>query len=140
MSNLLDALQRFWSRVRKTDACWIWTGRIEQHPRHGGYGRFDYDNRGWLAHRFAYEHAVGPIPDGCELDHKCRTRACVRPDHLDPVPHVVNMRRGARATKTHCPHGHEYTPENTRVYTKRGSRERMCKACVVARREARRTA
>jgi hypothetical protein len=75
----------------------------------------------------AYEMLVGPVPDGLELDHLCRVPACVNPDHLEPVTHIENVRRGRSywAERTHCSAGHEYTRENTRI-TKRG---RTCRAC-----------
>lgn len=83
-----------------------------------------------LAHRWSYEHYVGPIPEGLDLDHLCRNRACVNPQHLEPVAHRVNVLRGTaptaiNATKTHCPQGHAYDEANTRV--SRGKRE--CMAC-----------
>jgi hypothetical protein len=79
------------------------------------------------AHCIAYRLLVGEVPEGLELDHLCRNPRCCNPDHLDPVTHAVNMSRGAHAMKTHCKHGHEYTPENTYV-NPRGSRE--CRVCI----------
>ncbi|MEV4271931.1 HNH endonuclease signature motif containing protein [Micromonospora aurantiaca (nom. illeg.)] len=90
------------------------------------------------AHRIAYEMKRGPVPDGLELDHLCRNRRCVRPAHLEPVTRRTNLLRGetipARlAERTHCRHGHEFTPENT--YQWRGSRFcRTCRAAAQARR------
>lgn len=77
---------------------------------------------------------VGPIPEGLSLDHLCRHPWCVNPAHLDPVEHAENVRRGASGIKamaraalqTHCKHGHEFTPENTRI-SAQGSR--VCRAC-----------
>ena len=117
---------RFWSYINLTDSCWLWTGCLQ--PR--GYGQFSIQPRRTVrAHRWSYEHFVGPIPESFELDHLCRTRACVRPDHLEVVSHAENVRRGDAgkhwAIKTRCPRGHEYTEENTRVY--RGKRH--CRAC-----------
>lgn len=68
----------------------------------------------------------GPVPDGLELDHLCRVRNGVNPLHLEPVTHRENVRRAA-AAKTHCPAGHEYTIENTRVDPKTGKRK--CRTC-----------
>ncbi|MFF1336357.1 HNH endonuclease signature motif containing protein [Streptomyces sp. NPDC058290] len=83
----------------------------------------------FLAHRWAYRDSRGDIPDGLELDHLCRHPACVRPDHLDPVTHAENVRRGRAginsAVKTHCPAGHAFDEANTRV--RNGKRE--CRAC-----------
>ncbi len=120
------ALQRFCSQVEFTEDCWLWRGWIEHH----GYGRFRADGKRYYAHRWAYEAMVGPIPDGLTLDHLCRNRACVKPDHLQPVSNKTNILRGdspsaVNARKTHCPQGHEYTPQNT--YGWHGWR--LCREC-----------
>lgn len=88
------------------------------------------------AHVLAYEALVGPIPEGCELDHLCRNRACWKPSHLEPVSHGENVRRGAGAAfqrdKTHCPRGHEYSVENTFMRPQRsgGGNSRECRQCI----------
>jgi hypothetical protein len=65
------------------------------------------------AHRHVWEECFGPIPDGLVIDHLCRNPICVNPNHLEPVTHAENIRRGKRDTKpTHCPRGHAYTAEN----------------------------
>src|SRR5665647_714267 len=73
---------RFWDNVdmgRSNDDCWNWEGARNGV---GGYGRFDADRRRWLAHRYAYEQLVGPVPDGHELDHVvCANTMCVNPRH-----------------------------------------------------------
>ena len=87
---------RFWSKVRVLpNDCWEWTG-----TRNGvGYGRLgigsrtDSSARMVYAHRFAYEHLVGPIPSELESDHLCRNRACVNPLHIEPVTRSVNFLR-----------------------------------------------
>ena len=82
---------RLWAKVDKSGDCWIWTGCRIRH----GYGRISGPGRKpLLAHRVAYELTYGPIPDGLELDHLCRNPSCVRPDHLEPVTHLENVRRG----------------------------------------------
>lgn len=86
--------KRFWEKVQKTEACWLWTATCDVH----GYGRFAVGGTPVLAHRVGYELMHGAIPEGLELDHLCRNPSCVRPDHLQPVSHTTNMRRG-RPTK-----------------------------------------
>lgn len=117
----------FWSRVRKTSACWFWLA-----PLHNGYGKFWTGERNEMAHRFAYELLVGPIPDGLTIDHLCRNRSCVNPDHLEPVTTGVNVMRGigfapVNALKTHCPQGHAYDLFNTRRSGKKQTR--FCRTC-----------
>jgi HNH endonuclease len=88
--------------------CWLWTGAGSSG---GGYGYF----RRQLAHRFSYELHVAPIPDGLTIDHLCRVRTCVNPDHLDPVPLSVNVRRawnGQPEFGIACRKRHPATPEN----------------------------
>lgn len=120
------------------DECWTWQG-----SKVGGYGRIRVDrSRLALAHRVAYEHFVGPIPEGLVLDHTCRNRACVNPAHLEPVPQVENCRRGDTgkhmADRTHCKNGHAFDQANTRIHPRLGYREcRRCAADKAARRRAR---
>lgn len=125
--------ERFWAKVDQSagpDGCWIWTGARTT----AGYGHFTLSKprRGVYAHRFAYELLVGPIPDGLPLDHLCRNRRCVNPAHLEPVTHRENILRGtspipANAVKTHCDQGHEFTPENTYIYSDGGRKCRTCR-------------
>lgn len=105
--------ERFWSKVDKNgrNGCWVWTRSLSF-----GYGRFNINHLRWVkAHRFAYETLVEPVPEGLCLDHLCRNRRCVNPDHLEPVTMKVNLQRGNnwQRDKTHCKHGHEFTPDNT---------------------------
>jgi hypothetical protein len=101
--------------------CVKWAGALNS----SGYGVTRRAGRLVLAHRAAYEEQHGPIPDGLELDHLCRVRSCVNPEHLEPVTHAENMRRSARLI-THCPHGHFYDEANT-SYNGTARRCRTCK-------------
>ena len=67
--------------------CWIWTAGVAGH----GYGYVWHEGRMRRAHAVVYEHLVGPVPEGKELDHRCRVRRCVNPDHLRPVTHRENI-------------------------------------------------
>lgn len=120
--------------------CWVWTGGLNNK----GYGRCHYRRKQVLVHRLAYETALGPIPKEMTIDHLCVNRSCCRPSHLEPVTNGENIRRGyARlraqgividngahnAAKTHCPHGHEYTPDNTYYNGGSNGNSRCCKQC-----------
>jgi hypothetical protein len=108
---------RFWSKVNRTDTCWLWTAYCNR----AGYGRYWHESVQQMAHRVSYEVLVGPIPPGLELDHLCRVTNCVNPSHLESVTHKVNVERGeglaalARTWvgKTACKRGHPRTEENT---------------------------
>lgn len=104
--------------------CWPWTGAKTS----GGYGSVGHDRRHMSAHVLAYEHWVGPVPEGKQLDHLCRNRACCNPAHLEPVTVSENVRRGRKylVPPTECKRGHPFTPENT--YTAPNGR-RQCTAC-----------
>lgn len=125
--------ERFWARVEVGHplGCWEWVGALTDK----GYGVTKWGGRHRPTHRVAYELLKGPIPDGLHIDHLCRVRHCVNPDHLEPVPLVENVLRGAgapavNARKTHCIRGHAFTPENT-FHTRRGGREcRICRAAA----------
>lgn len=138
----IDVLTRIMRRVVKHDGgCWIFMGHLNRQ----GYGQVTLsteDGRA-LVHRVVYMRLVGPVPQGKELDHRCRVRACCNPAHLEPVTHLENVRRGdasavhraRHADASTCGKGHPRTPENIRI-TARG--ERRCRPCCATwAREAR---
>jgi hypothetical protein len=136
--------ERFIAKVLKTDTCWLWTGATTA----SGYGNIMVSSQGGkktyrAAHRVSYELLVGQIPGKLSLDHLCRNRRCVNPQHLEPVTQRVNLLRGVgltatNASKEHCLRGHEYTPNNTVVWIdKRGSITRKCRTCRRANERAR---
>ncbi len=113
------------------NGCWLWTGQLNNN----GYA---FAQRGpghpkRVVHRILWEHYNDQfIPEGMQLDHLCRQRNCVNPDHFEAVTPSVNTSRQnhANRNKTHCKHGHEYTAENTRT-TKDG--KRVCRQCQRSR-------
>jgi hypothetical protein len=115
--------ERFWERVEKTDTCWLWTGGLDK----DGYGWTYPNGKTRRAHAVAYELVVGPVPDGLQLDHLCRVRHCVNPDHLEPVTRRENILRGVgptaiNARRNTCPKGHPIDG-----FKSTGARE--CKTC-----------
>lgn len=122
--------------------CIEWTADMSN----SGYGRFwigpEKGNKA-LAHRWSYEYHVGPIPEGLVIDHLCRNRVCVNPEHLEPVTASENVRRGvsgerikaSAAARTHCRRGHEYTEDSIGRRPSRPS-ERICLECRVIARKA----
>lgn len=121
--------ERLFSKVDATGICWLWTGATNR----GGYGAISKGRREGAAivHRVVWELLVGPIPEGADLDHLCRVRACCNPDHLEPVTRAVNVARGSRRAgaprRTHCKRGHAFTPENT---IPNGLNGRACRTCT----------
>lgn len=132
------AYERFMEKVESLPSgCIVWTGG----KTFGGYGSFAVETshrvvKRDMVHRWIYEHKVGPIPEGYDIDHLCRNRACVNVDHLEPVTRQENIRRAA-AMKIACPAGHPYSPENTYVHPVKG--HRRCRTCMRKRDVARRT-
>lgn len=117
-------------RVTQTEGCWFWEGK----KTYNGYGFFNYRLKGkvvgGMAHRMVYELCVGKIPDGLTLDHLCRVRECVNPDHLDPCTIGENIRRGSRPQSDVCKYGHKYR-EQSAFFKKIGTRR--CHECHAAR-------
>lgn len=119
------------ARVAALGPCLIWAAALNS----SGYGVMRREGgKHALAHALAYEHAYGPIPPGLEPDHLCGQRACVHAGHLEAVSHAENVRRAiSYARRSHCPRGHEMTPENRLQYRHRTG----CRACRNASRRAR---
>ena len=101
--------------------CWLWTGG--RFP--AGYGSISVGNENKLVHQLVYIGLVGEIPEGCEIDHKCRVRHCCNPQHLEAVPRIINVLRSRRPF---CKNGHPYDAANT-SYVKGNPNQRVCKAC-----------
>lgn len=119
-------LRRFTDKIKiLPNGCHQWTACTTA----AGYGRFrNEDGVTVQAHQYAYCCRHGEIPDGMVLDHLCRNRSCVNPDHLEPVTIGENVRRGDNwhRDKTHCRNGHPYNEDNTYTYP---DGRRHCKAC-----------
>ncbi len=118
--------------VRKIDdvtGCWVWDAPLNDK----GYGSIQANRKVTTVHLAFWRETVGPVPDGLELDHLCRNRACFNPAHLEPVTGRVNVLRGinpaaVNARKTHCSNGHPFDEANTR----RRANRRVCIACQAA--------
>jgi len=149
------AVKRFWAKVNKNGPqarpdltpCWLWTGAISS----SGYGSVRIDKKAYSTHVISFFIANGrfPVPP-LEVRHQCDVRLCVNPDHLLEGTRKQNaqdcVERGRRVVlpgqmptgqdhhhgkKTHCPYGHEYTPENT--YIINHGQSRACKTCALRR-------
>jgi hypothetical protein len=135
------AAARFWPKVSPADegGCQLWTGGL----RPDGRGQFHPTSATTvLAHRYAWQAVHGPLPEGVDLRNTCGTPSCVV--HWQPVshaePHPHNITAG-NASKTRCPQGHDYSPENTRTEHRPDGRTfRHCRACHRERARARRAA
>lgn len=125
---------RLTARTAADGDCLVWTGCTNSK----GYGSIWTRDGMKLAHRIAYELAVGPIPDGLVIDHLCRNRRCVHVPHLEVVTRGENTLRSPinfaaiNARKTHCIRGHEFTAANTQI----SGGTRHCRACQKAWRAA----
>jgi CxxC motif-containing protein len=133
----LPAEERLWAKTDKTPGhgpngdCWLWTGS----HRSTGYGQLSIKDKPVHVHRLSWILANGPIPAGLLIMHSCDTPLCVNPAHLSPGTHQENvddMRKKGRAAcqqVTHCPRGHEYSTENTRM----NNGGRVCRKCNAIR-------
>jgi hypothetical protein len=122
--------QRFWSRVEvpnQPSCCWEWTGALTDR----GYAEVSLDGLVFKSHRVAYSDLIESVPTDKMIDHLCRNRKCVNPDHLQIASDKMNVRTGfspsgVHARKTHCPQGHPY--DNVNTYWWNGT-NRQCKTC-----------
>ena len=143
MRTITPAVDRFWAKVKRGDPteCWPWQAGVSS----TGYGQFHPSkHEQGTAHAFSYRLAHGDVPDGMVIDHECHNRdlacpggstcvhrLCVNPHHLTTRSNQSNLEAGPRfnGKKTHCPRGHEYTPENTRLQVRPHTTSRKCIAC-----------
>jgi len=147
MTRIVPPIERLMRWVVLDGSCWRATKGI----RKDGYCQIQLTGKRApkvLGHRLSYEHFVGPIPDGLQLDHVrergCQFRSCINPAHLEPVTQAENMRRGTQAERareyfdalwtdrTHCPNGHELAVVGITVES--GTGHRQCRACDLAQR------
>ena len=128
---LVMDISRFFSHVEKTTTCWIWKGCIGT----TGYGCCDKKYGDYYAHRASYKIAKGNIPYKLQIDHLCKNKKCVNPEHLEAVTQRENIRRGEsistiNARRTSCDYGHQFTEQNTFFRPSwNGVWYRSCKKC-----------
>lgn len=121
----------FWQRAEQQGECLVWTWGKDK----DGYGKLKWQGRDRRAHQVAHELAIGPIPEGLGVLHRCHNTSCIRPEHLyagdgsQNMADMVDAGRAREQTKTHCLRGHEFTPENTYVRKDKGKGKRGCREC-----------
>jgi len=135
---ITPAIERLLPRINKrADGCWGWVGATTGN----GYGVIGVGGRSGgnaLVHRVTYEHFVGPIPEKLHIDHLCRNKLCVNPDHLEAVTQSENnfRVRGHRTPKAACNYGHPLAGDGVKWNEKQ--RKHICVACTATNRPAKR--
>ncbi len=111
--------------------CWVWIAFCNNK----GYGQFNFNKKNARAHRFIYEYFYDRICSDLTIDHLCKVKNCVNPNHLEEVTNRENNLRsnsigGINSRKTHCNKGHPLSGENLRIENYGG---RRCKTCELDR-------
>jgi len=115
--------------------CWLWNNYLTK----SGYAVASFEGKITRVHRFSYESFIKKIPKGLVIDHLCRVRHCVNPDHLETVTQRENLHRSTltltylHKIKTHCVHGHPFSKKNTYIIKGPYGKFRMCRTCSLAR-------
>lgn len=134
---VLTGVEKLLSKTIVSDGCWLWVGRLND----DGYGMMSLSGKQIGAHRASYILHKGAIHDGLEIDHLCRVRNCVNPNHLEAVTHAENVKRGDHSGKTYlgkmqsekkfCPQGHPYSGDNLVIEGR--NKARRCRICNAAK-------
>lgn len=127
-------MKRIFTKFRQGTGCWEWRAAKSSN----GYGLVWFKGKTRLAHRVVYELLKGELSEELEIDHLCRNKLCVNPDHLEQVTHKVNNFRGIGITaknskKIMCLNGHSLTGSNLRTRIRGNNKERVCKECSYQR-------
>lgn len=123
----------FWKKIVKTDDCWNWVG-----AKTCGYGVVKINKKTVYAHRLIYKSIKGKIKKGLYIDHICKNRGCVNPDHLRQVTPKINAIENSNSItaichkKTHCPKGHKYKGRNLIRFKHKNNWHRKCRTCYNA--------
>ena len=117
------AIDRLLSRCIEVDGCWVYQWPTDS----SGYVRIRSGAGKAFGHRIAWEHFIGPWPEGLTFDHLCRNTSCVNPWHGEAVPLEVNASRNNNSIKTHCPQGHPLSGDNLRFAS--NGYGRVCRIC-----------